>query len=48
MKSRNRFLNTVLKNDRLNVAVDVWVSVLCGTPDVAALPPLAPPPLYIR
>ena len=49
MKSRNRFLNTVLKNDRLNVAIDVQVPVLCGTPDATALPPLAaPPPLYNR
>ena len=42
MKSRNRFLNTVFKNDRLNVAVDVWVSVLCDMPDATALPRLAP------
>lgn len=44
MKSRNRFLNTVFKNDRLDVAVDVWVSVLCGMLDAAASPHLPPPP----
>lgn len=47
MKSRNRFLNTVFKNARLNVAVDVWVSVLCGMLDAAASLRL-PPPLYNR
>ena len=46
MKSRNRFLNTVFKNDRLDVAVDVWVSVLCDMPDAAALPRLGPPPYF--
>ena len=46
MKSRNRFLNVVLKNDRLNVAIDVGVFVLCGMPDATALLHLAPPTLH--
>ncbi len=44
MNSRNRFLNTVLKDDRLNVAIDVRVPVLCGMPDAATSPRLATPP----
>ncbi len=50
MNSRNRFLNTVLKDDRLNVAIDVRVPVLCGMPDAATSPRLATPPpqLYKR
>ena len=44
MKSRDRFLNTVLKDDRLKMTVDVWVSALCGSLfDATVLPPLAPP-----
>lgn len=39
MKSRNQFLNTVSESNRLNAAVNVWVSVLCGMPDTTSLPP---------
>ena len=47
MKSRNRFLNTVLKNARLNVAVDVWESALCGNLfDATVLLHLPPPPHF--
>ncbi len=48
MENRNRFLNTVLKNDRLNVAIDVWVSVLCDMPDATVSPRLATPPRFIN
>ena len=37
MKNRNQFLDSVSRSDRLNVAIDVWITVLCGMPDSTSL-----------
>ena len=46
MKIGNRFLNAASKSERLNVAIDARVSVLCGIPDAVSLLRLAPPPHF--
>ncbi len=47
MASRKRFLWLISRCDCLNVAVGVWVFVLCGMPDAASLLTLVSPPTYL-